>query len=86
MTMDLPIQILSIERHFQAGCTLKYNDDGSLDLLFSHSKPKADMMNNWYPLPRFGVFNLTMRLYAPDIDKIESGAWKPPVERAEGAQ
>ena len=65
---------------------LKYNDDGSLDLLFSHSKPKADMMNNWYPLPRFGVFNLTMRLYAPDIDKIESGAWKPPaVERAEVA-
>lgn len=65
---------------------LKYNKDGSLDLIFSHDAPKKDMRNNWYPLPRFGVFNLTMRLYEPDLEMIKSGQWKPPaVERTEVA-
>ena len=65
---------------------LKYNKDGSLDLYFSNDEPKKDMRNNWYPLPRFGVFNLTMRLYEPDLEVIKSGNWKPPaVQRAEVA-
>ena len=58
---------------------LKYNADGSLDLIFSNKEPKGNMKRNWYPLEDFGTFNLTMRLYAPDLEKIDNGKWVPPV-------
>lgn len=54
----------------------KYNEDGSLDLYFSHTAPKEGAESNWLPAPK-GDFNLTMRLYAPKNAALV-GSWNPP--------
>jgi len=55
---------------------LKYNPDGSLDLYVQNENPGSDKVPNWLPAPK-GVFNLTMRLYAPKTDAL-TGKWNPP--------
>jgi hypothetical protein len=55
---------------------LKYNVDGSLDLLIQNGAPDADIEGNWLPAPK-GEFNLTMRLYAPRSEAL-TGKWNPP--------
>jgi len=55
----------------------KYNPDGSLDLYFQNESPGADKEANWLPAPKEGLFNLTMRLYAPKSDAL-TGKWYPP--------
>ena len=60
---------------------LKYNDDGSLDLLIQNESPGADKESNWLPAPK-GKFILMMRLYWPDESNpsIIDGSWVlPPV-------
>jgi hypothetical protein len=60
-----------------------YNPDGSLDLYFQHENPGKANEANWLPAPD-GPFNLTMRLYAPDLQAL-TGKWDPPpVRRSEG--
>jgi hypothetical protein len=54
----------------------KYNHDGSLDLYFQTESPGKDKEWNWLPAPK-GLFNLTMRLYAPKSDAL-TGKWNPP--------
>jgi hypothetical protein len=54
----------------------KYNPDGSLDLVFQNESPGKDKEPNWLPAPK-GVFNLTMRLYAPKSEAL-TGKWNPP--------
>ena len=54
----------------------KYNGDGSLDLYFQNENPGAEMEANWLPAPK-GLFNLTMRLYAPRMEAL-TGKWNPP--------
>jgi hypothetical protein len=54
----------------------KYNSDGSLDLYFQNASPGKDKENNWLPAPK-GLFNLTMRIYAPKSDVL-IGKWNPP--------
>jgi hypothetical protein len=54
----------------------KYNADGSLDLYFQNESPGKDKENNWLPAPK-GMFNLTMRVYAPKSDVL-TGKWNPP--------
>jgi hypothetical protein len=54
----------------------KLNPDGSLDLLFQHDDPGAELEPNWLPAPS-GGFNLCMRLYAPERSVL-TGAWNPP--------
>jgi hypothetical protein len=60
----------------------KYNPDGSLDLYFQNESPGKEKEVNWLPAPK-GVFNLTMRIYAPKSDAL-TGKWNPPpVTRAQ---
>ena len=54
--------------------TLKYNDDGSLDLFIQSSAPEDS--RNWLPSPK-DRFNLSFRLYWP-LDEILNGSWMPP--------
>ena len=54
----------------------QYNQDGSLDLYFSHQSPGKMKEANWLPAPT-GLFNLTMRLYAPKNAALV-GKWNPP--------
>jgi hypothetical protein len=54
----------------------KTNADGSLELYFQNESPGKDKEANWLPAPK-GVFNLTMRLYAPATDAL-NGKWNPP--------
>ena len=72
---------------FQVGNTLnrfavsswmpfKYNADGSLDLAIQNENPGKDKESNWLPAPK-APFNLTMRLYSPQLDAL-TGKWNPP--------
>jgi hypothetical protein len=54
----------------------KTNADGSLELYFQNESPGKDKEANWLPAPK-GVFNLTMRLYAPATEAL-NGKWNPP--------
>ncbi len=59
---------------------LKYNEDGSLDILIQNSKPKNS--ENWLPAPK-GDFAVTMRLYLPKSEFLD-GQWNlPPIEKVE---
>jgi hypothetical protein len=59
---------------------LKFNSDGSLDLLIQAENPGPKHQSNWLPSGN-GIFNLTIRLYSP-APTILDGSWHPPaVER-----
>jgi len=55
---------------------LKYNKDGSLDLLISYESPGKEKESNWLPAPD-GKFDLVLRLYWPKMEVLD-GAWNPP--------
>ena len=55
---------------------LKFNRDGSLDLLIQHESPGKDLEANWLPAPA-GEFVLMLRLYWPRESVLE-GSWQPP--------
>jgi hypothetical protein len=54
---------------------LKYNEDGSLDIVIQYTPPKKNT-ENWLPTPK-GMFALTMRLYLPQKNILD-GSWKLP--------
>lgn len=59
---------------------IRYEPDGSLEILVQARPPAPERQTNWLPAPA-GPFNLTMRLYAPRRSVLE-GRWAPPaVER-----
>ncbi|PZX26956.1 conserved exported hypothetical protein [Cupriavidus phytorum] len=58
---------------------LKYNADGSLDLLIQRDPPKG-AESNWLPTPATGKFSMNLRLYLPGPTALD-GTWKPPVIR-----
>jgi len=55
---------------------LKYNDDGSLDLYLSATKPENVSTYNWIPTPK-GTFKLLFRMYWPK-KSILNGSYKLP--------
>lgn len=57
---------------------MKYNDDGSLDILIQHGSPGAGKESNWLPSPASGTLGMTLRLYWPDVSALD-GSWVPPV-------
>jgi hypothetical protein len=56
---------------------LKFNSDGTLDLLIQRSPPAGDNEGNWLPSPASGGFTLTLRLYWPKPEALD-GSWSPP--------
>lgn len=58
---------------------LKYNADGSLDILIQHDSPGPEQESNWLPAPK-GVCGITLRLYAPRPQALD-GRWNPPAIR-----
>jgi hypothetical protein len=62
---------------------LKFNDDGSLDLIIQKDSPGKDRESNWLPAPA-GKFILMLRLYWPQetAPSIIDGTWVPPAVRA----
>lgn len=56
---------------------LTFNEDGSLDLYIQNEKPAKEKMSNWLPIPKEGLFSLTMRLYWPE-ETVMNGSWKVP--------
>ena len=57
---------------------LRFNDDGSLDILIQHQEPDQGS-SNWLPAPADG-FNLCARFYYP-TQAILDGDWTPPPVR-----
>jgi len=57
--------------------SLKFNDNGSLDIYLQHEKPTdPEKVANWLPIP-IGPFSMTMRLYIP-TQSVLDGQWSPP--------
>jgi hypothetical protein len=54
-----------------------YNKDGMLDILLQNEKPDDSNLNNWLPIGT-DDFHLIMRIYLPDMDKINAD-WEVPV-------
>lgn len=59
---------------------LRYNEDGSLDIVISHAEPGDVPGSNWLPAPP-GPLGLTLRFYGPQPALLE-GVWGPPPLRS----
>jgi hypothetical protein len=60
---------------------LRFNDDGSLDLIIQRDSPGPDKEANWLPTPASGPFTMNLRLYWPERQVLD-GTWAPPPVRA----
>lgn len=59
---------------------LRYNADGSLDLIFSHAPPPPEDQANWLPIPEAGPVGMLLRVYSPGPAVLD-GVWTPPAVR-----
>ncbi len=55
---------------------LRFKKDGSLDIYIQHDSPGKEKEANWLPAPADG-FDMTLRLYWPDMGVL-TGGWTPP--------
>jgi hypothetical protein len=63
--------------------SLKYNEDGSLDIYVQAGPPEdKDLMGNWLPVKEEG-FHLYLRIYLPD-GEVVSGGWEAPLVSVAG--
>lgn len=56
---------------------VKYNEDGSLDILIQHEKPQDESLSNWLPVSK-GNFHFILRIYLPQDCALKS-EWHAPV-------
>lgn len=56
---------------------LRFNPDGSLEILVQPDDPGGALSSNWLPAPASGAMNLTLRIYLPGEDVL-SRRWVPP--------
>lgn len=55
---------------------LRFNEDGSLDIVIQHEPPAKERRSNWLPAPA-GRFDMVLRLYWPGWNVL-TGEWIPP--------
>jgi len=60
---------------------LKVNDDGSIDLLMSMTKPKSNL-SNWLPVPK-GIYAVALRTYLPLAELMDDSYDLPPIIKLE---
>lgn len=58
---------------------LTYNKDGSLDIYLQSTSPGKKFESNWLPIPPFGKFDVTARLYWPMPDMEDANYTLPPI-------
>lgn len=56
---------------------LAFSSDGSLTIYVQREDPGGSRTANWLPAPANGRFNLTLRLYWPEMEVL-AGGWRPP--------
>lgn len=56
---------------------LRFNPDGSLDLLIQSGDPGGSLSRNWLPAPAGGAITLSLRIYLPS-EEVLSRRWMPP--------
>jgi hypothetical protein len=56
---------------------LRFNPDGSLDLLIQTEDPGGALSSNWLPTPAGGAIALSIRIYLPSEDVL-ARRWIPP--------
>ena len=56
---------------------VKYNEDGSLEILVQHEPPAEESRSNWLPV-NADQFHLVMRIYLPG-KTVLANEWKTPV-------
>lgn len=56
---------------------LRFNPDGSLDLLIQSDDPGGALSGNWLPSPASGAITLSLRIYLPG-EEVLSRRWTPP--------
>jgi hypothetical protein len=61
---------------------LKFNDDGSLDIVIQAGSPSAAKAANWLPAPASGPFSLTVRNYWPKEAALDGSYKMPPVRKS----
>ena len=61
---------------------LKFNADGSLDILIQAGSPGAEKFANWLPAPASGPFSLTVRNYWPKEAALDGSYKIPPVRKS----
>jgi len=65
---------------------LKFNDDGSLTLVFAPKQPDGIPESNWLPTPTGKKYNLTYRFYGPSKDVTDGKYYPPPLVRISETQ
>jgi hypothetical protein len=56
---------------------LRFNPDGSLDLLIQPDNPGGALSANWLPAPASGAITLSLRIYLPS-EEVLARRWTPP--------